>query len=127
MLNLDYLKNILMISISCSVITAAFIQKTKHYCPSSKFVVLYSFVVNMIIGFLFSMTFTDIEKINSLWIGLFSFIGADTIYRTLERKLASYSDLVSNNNSDGNDENNEIIKENQNTVETEIIEEIKYE
>ena len=122
MLNLDYLKSILMIAISCSIITSAFIQKTKHYCSSSKCIVFYSFLVNMILGFLFSMTFTNIDKINSLWVGLFSFIGADTIYRTLEGKLASYNDLVSNSNK-----TNEIINENQSILENEIIGEIKYE
>jgi hypothetical protein len=40
------------------------------------------------------MTFTSIDFPNSLWIGIFSFLGADTIYKTLEGKVSSYSDIT---------------------------------
>ena len=48
----------------------------------------------MILGVLFCITFTSIPFPESLWVGLFSFIGADTIYKTLEGKLKSYTSLV---------------------------------
>ena len=41
----------------------------------------------MVIGTLFSLTFTDLNMINSLWVGLTSFIGADTVYKTFEDKI----------------------------------------
>ncbi len=94
MLNLDYLQKILIISIALSPITCTFIQKTKKHFKKSKFITLYSFLVNLIIGFLFCVTFTDITFPASLWVGLFSFLGADTIYKTLEGKLASFTDIV---------------------------------
>ena len=37
---------------------------------------------------------TSIKLPTSLWIGFFSFIGADTIYKSLEGKLASHTDLI---------------------------------
>lgn len=97
MLKLEYLQQLLIISIALSVITCAFIQKTKHWFKGSKYLCLYSFIVNILVGIIFCITFTDINFPTSAWVGLFSFIGADTIYKSLEGKLSSYSDIVKKN------------------------------
>lgn len=97
MLNLDFLKDLLIISIALSVITCALIQKTKIHFSSSKYLPLYSFLVNMTIGIIFCITFTEIKFPTSLWVGLFSFIGADSLYKTLEGKLSSYTDIINRN------------------------------
>lgn len=94
MLKLEYLQELLIISIALSTITCAFVQKTKGIFKSSKYLTLYSFFVNIIIGIIFCIKFTDISFPTSLWIGFFSFLGADTIYKTLEGKLSSYTDIV---------------------------------
>lgn len=87
------LKRILFVSIVISAISCSFIQKTKIGLHSSRFLVLYSFFINMIISISFCKTFTDFSFIYSLWVGLFSFIGADTIFKILEGKLSSYHEL----------------------------------
>lgn len=122
MLNWNHLQNILIIAIACSTITVAFIQKTKKFCRNSRCITWYSFLVNMILGFLFSLSFSNIDKINSLWVGLFSFIGADTIYRNLEGKLSSYTELTHNqvNHTSDTDTSNTSNSD-------DVIEEIKYE
>ncbi len=97
MLNLEFLQQLLVISIALSAITCAVVQKTKRCFKTSKFLCLYSFIINMLIGIIFCYTFTDITLPTSLWIGFFSFIGADTIYKSLEGKLASHSDLLTKN------------------------------
>lgn len=97
MLDLDFLKDLLIISIALSVITCAFVQKTKLHFNSSRYLPLYSFIVNISIGIIFCLTFTEITFPTSLWVGLFSFIGADSIYKTLEGKLASYTEIISRN------------------------------
>ncbi len=94
MLNLAYLQKLLIIAIALSTITCAFIQKTKKHLPKSKYITIYSFFINMIIGILFCMTFTEINFPTSLWVGLFSFLGADSIYKTLEGKMAPHSEIV---------------------------------
>lgn len=94
MLNLSYLKDLLIIAIALSTITCAFIQKTKIYFKKSKYLLPYSFIVNMLLSIIFCITFTDISFPTSLWIGLFSFIGADTIYKSLEGRLAKHSVLI---------------------------------
>lgn len=99
MLDLTLLKNLLIISIACSTITLTFIQKTKKFLPTSKIIVVYSLIINLIFAYLFCLTFTNIDYIKSLWVGLFSFLGADTLYVTLEGKLAPYTEIINNNES----------------------------
>ena len=94
MFNFDYLKITLLISIALSSITCTFVQKTKIFFKSSKYITLYSLIVNLIFSIIFCKTFTNIDLPNSLWIGLFSFLGADSIYKTLEGKLSSYTELI---------------------------------
>lgn len=94
MLNIDYLRQLLIISMALSIITCTFIQKTKFLFKSSKWISFYSVIVNLVIGIIFCITFTNISFPDSLWIGLFSFLGADSIYKTLEGKLSSYTEIV---------------------------------
>ena len=94
MLDITLLQELLIIAIAESVIAVAFIQKTKGMFKKSKWINPYSFVVNIILGILFCLSFTEAGIINSLWVGLFSYIGADTLYKTLEGKLSSFKDIV---------------------------------
>lgn len=98
MFHIEYLQELLIIGIALSTITCALVQKTKIIFKSSKYIMLYSLLINLVIGVIFCLTFTDITLPNSLWIGFFSFIGADSIYKTLEGKISSYSDILSRKN-----------------------------
>lgn len=89
MLKFDLIKNILIIAMASGIITTAFVQKVKEtikFKKSNRLVII-SFIVSMILGTLFSLSFSDINLINSLWVGLVSFIGADTIYKMFEDKI----------------------------------------
>ena len=77
-----------------SVITVAFIQKTKAMFKKSKHVQIYSFLVNLLFGVLFSIYFTENTLIGGLWVGLFAFLGADALYQALEGKINSLSDIT---------------------------------
>ena len=94
MFHIEYLQQLLIIGIALSAITCTLIQKTKFLFKSSKFITFYSFVVNMVVGIVFCITFTDVTLPTSLWIGLFSFLGADSIYKSLEGKISSYSEIM---------------------------------
>lgn len=94
MLDINLLQELLIIAVAVSVVTCAFIQKTKGIFKKSKWINLYSLVVNMVFGVIFCISFTEASIINSLWVGLFSYIGADTLYKTLEGKLKPYSELI---------------------------------
>lgn len=104
MLKIEYLQQMLIISVALSTITCAFIQKTKKYFKSSKHLIPYSLIVNIIIGLIFCYTFTDIKFPNSIWLGLFSFIEADAIYKSLEGKLLSYNDIIKNKQEQSEEE-----------------------
>ena len=130
MLDWYLLQVILVIAIACSTITVAFVQKTKKFCRNSRCITWYSFIVNMLFGYFFSMTFASIDYVKSLWVGLFSFIGADKIYRNLEGKLSSYSDLVVNrapSSDKTNSEENIQDSSSDSSNGDEIIGEIHYE
>ena len=94
MINIDSLKIFLIISITISSITCSFVQKTKGIFKSSKYIIFYSLFTNLIISILFCQTFTNVTLPNSLWIGLFAFLGADSIYKTLEVKISSYQEIM---------------------------------
>ena len=94
MLKLELLQQMLIVGIALSTITCAFIQKTKRVFRSKKYLCFYSFIVNMSTSIIFCNTFTTINFPMSLWVGLFSFLGADTIYKSLEGKIAPYRELV---------------------------------
>lgn len=94
MLNITLLKNILIISMASSIISTALVQRLKEAFKKRKYIILKSFIVSMIIGIIFSYSFTDITLINSLWVGLISFIGADAVYKAFEDKIfPSFSSL----------------------------------
>ena len=93
MINIDLLQELLIVSTVLSVVTVAFIQKTKIMFKNSKLVGVYSFIVNLAFGVLFTITFTKLNAINGLWVGLFSYLEADTLYKSLEGKLSPLKDL----------------------------------
>ena len=87
-MNIELLKELLIIAIASGVIMTMFIQKIKEtFTINGGTVIIVSFVLNMIIGSLFAISFSNANLINAIWVGFFSFVGADTIYKTLEDKV----------------------------------------
>lgn len=93
-MNFELLKTSLIISIVLSSITCTIVQKTKVFLKNSKWITIYSLIINVVTSILFCYTFTDIKLPLNIWIGIFSFLGADSIYRTLEGKISSYTELT---------------------------------
>lgn len=98
MFHIEYLQELLVIAIALSTITCALIQKTKVLFKNSNYIIFYSLFVNLLIGVVFCLTFTDITLPTSLWIGLFGFLGADSIYKSLEGRMSSYTDILQRKN-----------------------------
>lgn len=89
MLDFDLIKNVLIVAMASGIITTSFVQKIKetiHFKKSNRLVII-SFLVSLTLGTLFALSFSDTNIINSLWVGLFSFIGADIIYKMFEEKI----------------------------------------
>lgn len=101
-MDFELLKQLLVIAISASVISTAFMQKIKESCLLSStlqtcYLIMISFGVSMIVGTLFALTFANTTFGEALWVGLFTFVGADSIYKMLEDKVfASFKNLQLN-------------------------------
>lgn len=94
MLDFTLIRNILIIALSSSIISTSLIQRLKEGTKSKKYMLLKSFVISMTIGICFSLSFSNIDIINSIWVGIISFIGADAIYKSFEDKIfASFSQI----------------------------------
>jgi len=86
-MNIGLLKQILIVGIGASVFSVATIQKIKEGLKTKKWLNLISFLVSIGLGVSFTYTFTDLKLIDSLWVGLCAWVGADALYKTFEEKL----------------------------------------
>lgn len=89
MLDFDLIKNILVVAIASSIIVTALVQKIKEgfEFKNSKVIIIVSFLTSMIFGTLFSVSFSDLSIVYSIWVGFITFIGADAIYKAFEDKI----------------------------------------
>ncbi len=92
-MNFEIIQKLLFVSTIISAFSCTFIQKTKVLLPKKKYLIQYSLIINIIFGSAFCYSFTNIKLPASLWVGLFSFIGADSIYKTFEGKISTYTSL----------------------------------
>lgn len=87
MLNIELLKQILVIAIASGVITTLSVQKIKEMVKKKKLLFYISFGISMIIGTLFAKSFSTANWLYCLWCGFFTFIDANLIYEMLEEKV----------------------------------------
>lgn len=93
-MNIELIKNILIVAVGASVISTATIQKIKEQLKNKKVLFIISLIVSIAIGTLFSLSFTELSLINSIWVGLVTWIGADALYKTFEDKIfTKFSDI----------------------------------
>lgn len=87
MLDIELLKQILMVSVTSGCVTTLTVQKIKEQIKTKKYLFIISFIVSMVIGTLFSKAFSEANWIYSLWSGFFTWIDANLIYSALEDKI----------------------------------------
>lgn len=93
-MNLEIIKQILIVSIAASIVSTATIQKIKEQLKSKKWLFFASLISSIAIGITFALSFTELSIINSIWVGLITWIGADAIYKSFEDKIfKKYSDI----------------------------------
>ena len=80
--------NILLISTAFSIIQIAFIQKCKKFnCVKKKcHILLLNILISFILGIPFAMWFYELSIYDAIWVSIFSFIGAPSIYQTLKKQ-----------------------------------------
>lgn len=84
----DLLINLLIISITYSVILMALLQRFKalSFINKSWHIWILNLIFSFLIGIPFAITFYDVSILDSIWVGLFSFIGASAIYEALSNQ-----------------------------------------
>ena len=89
--------NCLMQATTVSIIVMAVIQKFKTLECITKdcHIFLLNIVFSFVIGISFSITFYDAPIENAIWISLFSFIGAPSLYTMLKKQNVINMDLIS--------------------------------
>ena len=105
----DKLLHILFVSMVFSVVLMALIQKLKTFALIKKkwHIWILNLVFAFILGIPFGMMFYNLKLEESIWIGVFSFIGASSIYD----KLKNYSPISLtdvNGKLEENDTNSEV-------------------
>ena len=97
-MNLDLIKTILVVGIGASIFSTAVIQKIKEQLKSKTWLFFITVIVSFGIGICFSLCFSDLNFINSIWVGLSTWVGADAIYKTFEDKIfTKFSDMDNTN------------------------------
>lgn len=93
-MDLEIIKKILIVSIAASIVSTATIQKIKEQLKSKKWLFFASLISSVVIGITFALSFTELSLINSMWVGLITWLGADAIYKSFEDKIFKrFSDI----------------------------------
>lgn len=93
-MNLELLKQVLIVGISASIFSTAIIQKIKEQLKSKKWLFFISLVISIGIGIFFTLTFAELDIIGAFWVGISTWVGSDTIYRAFEDKIfKKFSDI----------------------------------
>lgn len=96
MLDFDKLYELLRVALITGAINSLFIQKIKcKFITNDCIIIIISLITSMIIGTLFTLTFTNFEFKYSLWVGLFTFVHAEAIFNILKKS----SSIQANNNT----------------------------
>lgn len=99
----DKLMHILMMSGTFSIIMMIFLQNVKKqsFIKKSGQIWVLNLLFSFLLGIPFGMIFYNLSLCDSIWIGVFTFIGAPSIYQTLKSqnivnyKPSSLQDTVS--------------------------------
>lgn len=87
MLNLELLKNVLIISIAGGCVCTLLIQRIKENLKTKKWLFLINILINIVVGTSFAISFSDIELKYSIWCGVFCFVDSNLLYLSLEEKI----------------------------------------
>ena len=100
-MDLDLIKQILVVAMASSIVSTATIQKVKGILKNKTLLYVLALVISVAIGTLFALSFSNLEIKNALWVGLITWVGADAIYQAFEDKIfTSFSDMNSVNEID---------------------------
>ena len=95
-MNTQLLINQLTVAILSSAIAIPAIQRAKMWLPSQKFVEPLSVFLSFVVGFGVAIYYAEFAVIESLIVGFFSVVGAESIYKAIGSKMKSYQVKIPN-------------------------------
>lgn len=87
MLDTELIKQILLVSMASGCVTTLTVQKIKEQVKTKKYLGLISLLVSMVVGTLFSKSFSDMNWVYCLWSGFFTWVDANMVYSILEDRI----------------------------------------
>ena len=84
--NFETFYELLRLSLISGAISTLFVQKIKfHLLKNDCVTVLASFIISLLIGTSFALTFTEYTLKYVIWVGVFTFVGAEAIFNLLKK------------------------------------------
>ena len=102
-MNIELIAQILVLAIASTFISTQLIQRLKENFKVKKWFLLamVSLVISFFTGFLFAVSFSNLNYIMSCWVGVITYAGAEIIYQNFKDKLGlkSLTQLEGENNN----------------------------
>jgi putative Mn2+ efflux pump MntP len=95
-MNTTLLLEQLTVAIVVSAVVVPTVQRVKGWFPSARWVEAFSALIAVMLGFIMSKYYAGYDTSASAWVGFYSLIGAETIYRLVAEKLTTYKKLHEN-------------------------------
>lgn len=88
-MNIELITQILVLAIASTLISTQLIQRAKENfnITNSIALAIVSLIISFAIGFLFTITFSELDKIMACWVGVITYAGAEIIYQNFKDKL----------------------------------------
>ncbi len=101
----ELIAQILLLAIASTFISTQLIQRVKENFKIKKWLPLAvaSFLISFIIGFLFTISFSNLNLYMACWVGIITYAGAEIIYQNFKDKLGLKS--LTEIEKKGNDKN----------------------
>jgi len=103
----ELIVQILVLAIASTFISTQLVQRIKDSFKVRKWLSLaiVSLVISFITGFLFTISFSDLNYYMASWVGIITYAGAEIIYQNFKDKLGlkSITELENKKGSDNNE------------------------
>ena len=88
-MNIELITQILVLAIASTLISTQLIQRAKENFSITNNIALavVSLIISFGVGFLFTITFSELDMKMACWVGVITYAGAEIIYQNFKDKL----------------------------------------
>lgn len=91
-MNTTLLLQQVIVAILVSAVVIPTVQRVKGWFPNSTWVEAFSALLAVALGILMSRYYASYDWVACAWVGFYSLIGAEAIYRLLGEKMTTFAD-----------------------------------